>query len=278
MTALAGIDHLILVEHPALVGLPAENLAALVCELAPNFSHIVMAASPFGASVLPRIAALLDVAAVTGVKEIVDAQTFIRPIQAGHALATIQVTGRPVCLTLQTSGFAPVATLDEPTAQVRLFKPSVNMDLGLSYRLDASPITRGGRPDLASAQRVVAGGGGMASSKDFSLIETLADALDAAVGASRAAVDATLAPSTCQIGQTGQIIAPKLYVGIGISGSIQHLAGIKEAETIVAINNDPSAPLLAVADFGLQADLYQAVPELIKILQKRNLDNTLETA
>lgn len=267
MAALAGVSRLILVEHPALAGLPAENLAALVTELAPDFTHIVAAASTFGASVLPRIAALLDVAAVTGVSAIVDASTFIRPVQAGNFLATIQVIGQPVCLTLRTAKFEPVAILAEPTAKIDYLKPSIAIDLGLSRLLEVLPMEQKGRPHLASARIVVAGGGGMEKAGDFSLIETLADALGAAVGATRAAVDAELAPAAWQIGQTGQIIAPELYVGVGISGAIQHLAGIKEAKIIVAINNDPSAAFLAIADFGLQADLYQVVPELVRNLQ-----------
>lgn len=266
LAALAGVKALMGVEHAALAGMPSENLAALVVALAPDFTHIVMAASTFGASILPRVAALLDVTAVTGVTEIIDAHTFVRPVQAGEALATMAISDTPVCLTLRTSGFEPVETLAHPTARIHQRQPSVAMDLGLSRLLERIPASVGHRPDLASARVVVAGGGGLEKSMDFSLVEALADALGGAVGASRAAVDAELAPSAWQIGQTGQIIAPDLYIGLGISGALQHLAGIKEAKTIVAINNDPSAPLLAIADVGLEADLYQAVPELVRIL------------
>lgn len=269
ITALAEVADYILVEHAALVGGPPENFAALVVDLASGFSHIVAAASVFGASVLPRVAALLGVTAVTGVTKIKDATTFVRPTHAGNTLATVCVTGQPVCLTVRTSGFDPVTTRPKPVARVRYFEPSVSIDLGLSRLLEVSPATKGKRPNLASARIVVAGGGGLEKSRDFSLIETLADALGAAVGASRAAVDIELAPSAWQIGQTGQIIAPDLYVGVGISGAIQHLAGVKDAKVIVAINHDPLAPLLVIADFGLEADLYQAVPELVQALKER---------
>ena len=269
ITAFPGVNELILVEHPALVGFPVESYAALVVALAGDFSHIVASTSSFGASVLPRIAALLNIPAVTGVVKIVDATTFIRPVQAGNFLATVQTSDPPVCLTLRTSNVLPAKRQMSPTARVKVLTPTVVKDLGLSRLLETIPASRGERPDLASARIVVAGGGGLEQSPDFSLMETLAEVLDGAVGASRAAVDAELAPSAWQIGQTGQIIAPDLYVGVGISGAIQHLAGIKEAKTIVAINSDTSAPLLAIADVGLVADLYEAVPELIQTLRER---------
>ena len=271
ITAFPGVNELILVEHPALAGFPVETFAALVVDLAAEFSHIVASTASFGASVLPRVAALLHVPAVTGVIKIMDATTFIRPVQAGNFWATVQTSGQPVCLTLRTSNVMPAKTQMTPTAQVKIVHSSVVKDLGLSRLLEVIPASRGERPDLASARVVVAGGGGLEQSLDFSVIETLADVLGGAVGASRAAVDAELAPSAWQIGQTGQIIAPDLYIGIGISGAIQHLAGIKEAKTIVAINTDASAPLLAIADVGLVADLYQAVPELIQTLQERKV-------
>lgn len=270
-TALTGVKEIIVVEHAALAGGNAENYATLLTELATDFSHIIAAASTFGTNIIPRIAALLDVTAVTGVTEVVDKNIFVRPVQAGNALATVEVLGKPICLTLRSSEFAAVASEMQTRAVVHHMTPSVNLDLQQSRLLEVMAAPDHGRPPLTSAHTVVAGGGGVQRSEDFLLIETLADELGAAIGASRAAVDADLAPSAWQIGQTAHIIAPELYVGIGISGALQHLAGIKGAKTVVAINNDPSAPLLTVADFALQADLYQAVPELIKQLQKRSL-------
>lgn len=264
---LAGVSRWIVVEHDALAGLPVENLAALVQEMAPDFTHIVVAVSSFGSALLPRIAALLHTGMVTGVRDIVDSHTFVRPVQAGDALETVQVMGRPVCVSLRVAGFSPVGSVAKPMAPVKTCHPETALDLGLSRLLERRPSETKGRPDLGSARRVVVGGGGVVPSGTFALIETLADALGAAVGATRAAVDAELAPTDWQIGQTGRIIAPDLYIGVGVSGSLQHMAGIKEAKTVLAINHDPSAPLMAVADFSLEADLYQAVPVLIDLLK-----------
>ncbi|MBF0462021.1 MAG: electron transfer flavoprotein subunit alpha/FixB family protein [Magnetococcales bacterium] len=269
-TAWAGVTDCIVIDQADLADWPSEDLATLIVALAGDFSHIVAAASTFGATVLPRVAALLNRAMVTGVQKICAPDTFIRPVRAGNALATVQVSG-PVCLTLHPSSFAPMARIDTASIPIRHVVPSPGMQAGLSRLLERIPILRGKRPDLASAQVVVAGGGGLAKAGHFAMIEALADTLGAAVGASRAAVDAEWAPSAWQIGQTGHIIAPDLYIGIGISGAIQHLAGIKEAKTIVAINHDPTAPLMCVADFALEADLYEAVPALIQAWQDRKV-------
>ncbi|MEO5339324.1 MAG: FAD-binding protein [Magnetococcus sp. MYC-9] len=251
----------------------AEDMAQWILRMAGGFSHIVAAASTLGAEVLPRVAALLDRAMVTGVVQICAADVFVRPILAGNALTTVQVTGQPVFLTLQPSAFAPAAYTDPPLPPAQIPAPGLNGTLGLSRLLARTgPPAHSGqirRTELSSAAVVVAGGGGLEKGGSFALIESLAHCLGAAVGASRGAVDAELAPIAWQIGQTGQIIAPELYIGIGISGAVQHLAGIKGAKTIVAINQDPTAPLMRIADFSLEADLYEAVPALIGILQNK---------
>ena len=263
----AGVTEWIVVAQGGVTDWPAANWVRRIVSLAGDFSHIVAAASTFGSTVLPQVAARLDRAMVTGVQRIQSPDTFVRPVLAGNGLATIRATGQPVCLTLHLAGFAPAARINQPTPRIRHLTAPLLVDGSGARLLARTPIVRGQRPDLASARVVVAGGGGLAKAGHFALIEALADTLGAAVGASRAAVDAELAPTAWQIGQTGHIIAPDLYIGIGISGAIQHLAGIKGAKTIVAINHDPSAPLMRVADFALEADLYEAVPALIRALK-----------
>ncbi|MBF0400096.1 MAG: electron transfer flavoprotein subunit alpha/FixB family protein [Magnetococcales bacterium] len=268
----SGVAEVILVDEtasgpePLRTDWPPEDLAALIVSMAGNFSHIVAASSSLGSTVLPRVAARLAGTMVTGVQQICAADTFIRPLLAGNGLATLRVSGHPICLTLHCAGFAPALQTTQPAAAIRTVTAARATKLGLSRLLERLPVERGLRPELASARIVVAGGGGLAKADGFDLIEALADRLGAAVGASRGAVDAELAPSGWQIGQTGHIIAPQLYIGIGISGAIQHLAGIKDAKTIVAINQDPSAPLMRIADLALEADLFQAIPALLQAL------------
>lgn len=275
LTAWSGVSELIVVTgaeqglNPLSADWPTENIAALIVSLAGNFSHIVAIASTFGSTLLPRVAALLDRAMVTGVLHICTANTFLRPVLGGNGVARVRAVGEPICLTLQPACFAPAQPVDQPWVPIRYVTPTAEFSLGLSRLLERLPVAQSQRPDLASARVVVAGGGGLVKAGDFALIETLAEILGAAVGASRGAVDAELAPGCWQIGQTGHIIAPDLYIGIGISGAIQHLAGIKDAKTIVAINQDPTAPLMRVADFALVADLHEAVPALITALRSQ---------
>ncbi|MBF0162094.1 MAG: electron transfer flavoprotein subunit alpha/FixB family protein [Magnetococcales bacterium] len=252
-----------------------EALVDHIVSLAGRFTHIVAAASEEATTVLALVAARLQRGMVTGVQKICAADTFVRAILAGNALATIQVQGQPVCLTLHPAAFAAATRLVREVPRVRLSAPP-GRHLSLPRLLLPAHASRrqseaGRRPDLACARVVVAGGGGLERAGSFALIEALADALGGAVGASRGAVDAELAPNTWQIGQTGHIIAPEIYIGIGISGAIQHLAGIKGAKTLIAINHDPAAPLMQVADIAWQADLYEAVPSLIEALRSKTI-------
>jgi len=235
----------------------AEPTAALIAGLADGFSHIAAPSTAVAKSVLPRVAALLDVMVIPEVTAVIDADTFERPIYAGNAMQTVQSSDRIKVLTVRTAAFAaagtggaaPVETVAGPT------------ETGLSEWV-ADSVAATGRPELTSAGVVVSGGRGVGSKDQFALIEGLADKLGAAVGASRAAVDAGYAPNDWQVGQTGKVVAPQLYVAVGISGAIQHLAGMKDSKVIVAINKDADAPIFQVADYGLVADLFEAVPDL----------------
>ena len=248
-----------------------EDLANTIRERIDGFSHVLAATSSTGYSLIPRLAALLDSAPITDVIEIKDSQSFIRPIHAGNALATVHASGQPLLLTLRPHAFATPSPRNPSIQSASIENLPTIRESGLSsfIRFTHSPDER---PELTSAPVVVAGGRGLEGDSTgekpagLSLLTELADQLGAAIGASRGAVDAGLLPNNWQIGQTGKIIAPDLYIGIGISGAIQHLAGIKDAKTIVAINNDPGAPLLAVADIALTADLFMALPTLRTVL------------
>ncbi|MES2666387.1 MAG: FAD-binding protein [Pseudomonadota bacterium] len=236
----------------------AEPTAALVVGLAGAYDHIVAASGAFSKSVLPRVAALLDVMIIPEVLHVVDANTFDRPIYAGNAIQTVKSSDAKKVLTVRTATFTGVGT--GGTAAVE--KISVAADGSLSSWVE-DRVAASDRPELTSAGIVVSGGRGVGSQADFALIESLADKLGAAVGASRAAVDSGYAPNDWQVGQTGKVVAPTLYVAVGISGAIQHLAGMKDSKVIVAINKDEEAPIFQVADYGLVADLFTAVPELV---------------
>jgi electron transfer flavoprotein alpha subunit len=248
----AGLDH----------GL-AENVAAQVVALAASYSHILFPATAAGKNVAPRVAALLDVAQISDATKVISADTFERPIYAGNAIATVQSTDKIKVITVRTTGFDPAAASGGSAA---VESASAVADSGKSSFL-GSEIAKSDRPELTAAKIIVSGGRALGSSEKFNeVITPLADKLGAAIGASRAAVDAGYAPNDLQVGQTGKIVAPQLYIAAGISGAIQHLAGMKDSKVIVAINKDPEAPIFSVADYGLEADLFEAVPALVKAL------------
>lgn len=241
----------------------AENVAAQVLAIASNYSHILFPATAGGKNVAPRVAAKLDVAQISDITKVDSADTFERPIYAGNAIATVQSTDATKVITVRTTGFDPAAATGGSAA---VESASGVADSGKSSFLGAE-IAKSDRPELTAAKIIVSGGRAMGSSEKFNEVLTpLADKLGAALGASRAAVDAGYAPNDWQVGQTGKIVAPQLYIACGISGAIQHLAGMKDSKVIVAINKDPEAPIFSVADYALEADLFTAVPELIEKL------------
>jgi len=252
-----GVAKVLCAEDPIYGHRLAEPAAALIAGLAGEYSHILAPATTDAKNIMPRVAALLDVMVISDVQEIVDADTFIRPIYAGNAIATVK-SGDPVkVVTIRTATFDAAGT--GGAAAVETIGAGDNP--GLSEWVE-DKVVGGDRPELTSAKIVISGGRGMASKENFALIEQLADKLGAATGASRAAVDSGYAPNDWQVGQTGKVVAPELYIAVGISGAIQHLAGMKDSKVIVAINKDEEAPIFQVADYGLVADLFQALPEL----------------
>jgi electron transfer flavoprotein alpha subunit len=240
----------------------AENVAAQVLALARNYSHVLAPASAYGKNILPRVAAKLDCAQVSEIISVEAPDTFTRPIYAGNAIATVQATDPIKVITVRPTNFDAAAAQGGSAA---IENVSVAADAGLS-KFVSRDIAKLDRPELQGAKVVVSGGRGMGSAENFKLLEPLADKLNAAMGASRAAVDAGYAPNDWQVGQTGKVVAPQLYVAIGISGAIQHLAGMKDSKVIVAVNKDPEAPIFSVADYGLVGDLFEVVPQLVKEL------------
>ena len=255
---VAGVSKVLLADGESLEQFLAENVAAQVLAVAGDYSHILFPATANGKNVAPRVAAKLDVAQITDVIAVESANTFQRPIYAGNAIATVEVDDAIKVLTVRTTAFDAVAA-EGGSAEVASIDAVA--DSGLS-KFVGREVVESDRPELTAAAVIVSGGRGVGSQENFALIEGLAGKLGAAVGASRAAVDAGYAPNDLQVGQTGKVVAPQLYVAVGISGAIQHLAGMKDSKVIVAINKDAEAPIFGVADYGLVADLFEAVPEL----------------
>ena len=260
---IAGVAKVIHTDSPALAHALAENLAAQVLAIAGGYSHILFPATAAGKNVAPRVAAKLDVAQISEISKVISADTFERPIYAGNAIATVQSADSTKVITVRTTGLDAAAATGGAAA---IETAAAVADSGQSSYV-GSEIAKNDRPELTAAKIIVSGGRALGSSEKFTEVMTpLADKLGAAIGASRAAVDAGYAPNDLQVGQTGKIVAPQLYIAAGISGAIQHLAGMKDSKVIVAINKDPEAPIFSVADYGLEADLFTAVPELVNSL------------
>lgn len=261
-TKVAGVSKVLVADNAAYANQLAENVSLLVKALATDYSHVVAPATTTGKNFLPRVAALLDVSMVSDITAVIDANTFERPIYAGNAIATVKSSENVVVVSVRGTAFEPA----ELTGSASIESVDIAEDADKSSFVKEE-LAKTDRPELTSANIVVSGGRALASGENFTkYIEPLADKLGAAVGASRAAVDAGFVPNDMQVGQTGKIVAPNLYIAIGISGAIQHLAGMKDSKTIVAINNDPESPIASVADYFLEGDLFDVVPELIEKL------------
>ena len=259
---IAGVAKVLVADNAAYAHQLPENVAPLVAELGKGYSHILAAATSNGKNILPRVAAQLDVDQISEITAVVSADTFQRPIYAGNAIATVQSSAAVKVITVRSTGFDPVAA-EGGSAAVEAVSGAA--DAGKSAFV-GEELAKSDRPELTAAKIVVSGGRGMQNGDNFQLLYKVADKLGAAVGASRAAVDAGFVPNDMQVGQTGKIVAPQLYIAVGISGAIQHLAGMKDSKVIVAINKDEEAPIFQVADYGLVADLFEAVPELEKLV------------
>jgi electron transfer flavoprotein alpha subunit len=261
---ISGVTKVLVADDVAYAHGLAEDIAPLLVKLAEHYSHILAPATAFGKNIMPRVAALLDVVQISEIQVVISPNTFVRAIYAGNALATLQSNDRVKVITVRATGFEPVAAIGGSAAIETIAGPGRS---GLSEFVSAE-LSRSERPELSSARIVISGGRGMRSGANFKLLEGVADKLNAAVGASRAAVDAGFAPNEYQVGQTGKIVAPELYIAVGISGAIQHLAGMKDSKVIVAINSDEEAPIFRVADYGIVGDLFKIIPELDAELAK----------
>ncbi len=261
---ITGVNKVILADAPVYAHLLAENIAELIVKIAADFNTICAPATTFGKNCLPRVAALLDVAQISDIVKVISADTFVRPIYAGNAFATVQSKDRVKVITVRSTAFTPaalgVSAVPIENCEIVIENPHTTF---VSHELSQSK-----RPELTAARVVVSGGRALQSKENFKLIESLADKLGAAIGASRAAVDAGYVPNDYQVGQTGKVVAPELYIAIGISGAIQHLAGMKDSKVIVAINKDGDAPIFQIADYGLVGDLFEIIPQLNAELDK----------
>jgi len=258
---LEGVKKILSCDSPIYKNYLAENMAALVGSIAKNYSHILAPASTFGKDFMPRVAAMLDVAQVSDVISVVAPDTFVRPIYAGNAMATVKSADKIIVATIRPSSFAKCG--EGGSAAIEKIPAAADSGLSTFVKKDE---TKSERPELTAARIVISGGRGLGSAENFKKLEKIADKLGAAIGASRAAVDAGYVPNDYQVGQTGKIVAPDLYIAIGISGAIQHLAGMKDSKVIVAINKDEAAPIFEIADYGLVGDLFTILPELEKAL------------
>ena len=263
-TKIAGVTKVLHAEAAHLADFLAENVAAVVVGIAKGYTHILAPATSNGKNVTPRVAALLDMQQISEIIEVNSPDTFVRPIYAGNALASVQSSDPIKVITVRTTGFDAVAATGGSAAVEKVVAPA---DSGLSSFISRE-VSKSERPELTAAKIIVSGGRGMGSGENFKILEPLADKLGAAMGASRAAVDAGFVPNDWQVGQTGKIVAPDLYIAVGISGAIQHLAGMKDSRVIVCINKDEEAPIFSVADYGIVGDLFQVVPQLVEELKK----------
>jgi electron transfer flavoprotein alpha subunit len=264
---VVGVSAVLHADSPAYGHQLAEALAPLIVGLAGRYSHVLFPSNTTGKNVAPRVAALLDVAQISDIVEVVSEDTFVRPIYAGNAMATVQSADSVKIITVRSTAFAAAAE-DGGSASVQ--RTDAAQDPGLSSFV-GQELTKSERPELTAARVIISGGRGMQSGDNFEIIEKIADKLGAAVGASRAAVDAGYKPNDYQVGQTGKVVAPELYIAVGISGAIQHLAGMKDSKVIVAINKDEEAPIFSVADYGIVGDLFNVVPELEEELEKQGI-------
>jgi len=266
LSELPLVKKVLTVEAPHYENFVAENFAPVVIKLAENYSHIVCSANTFGKNLMPRIAANLDTSQISDITKVISTDTFLRPIYAGNAFATVKSNDPKKCVTIRPTSFDPCET-SGGSAPIEKVDPS---DEFASTKFVKREEIKSDRPELGTARVVVSGGRGMQNGDNFKLITAIADKLNAAIGASRAAVDAGYISNDHQVGQTGKVVVPDLYIAVGISGAIQHLAGMKESKIIVAINKDGEAPIFSVADYGLEADLFEALPQFLEELNKLN--------
>ena len=260
------VKKVIHIDNPIYENYLAENFTPTIIKQSENYSHIICSANTFGKNLMPRIAALLDISQVSDIIKVISADTFLRPIYAGNAFATVKTNDKKKCITIRPTSFEPAATSG---GSAEIVKSEGSDEFTLTKFIKREEV-KSDRPELGTARIVISGGRGMQSGDNFKLITAIADKLNAAIGASRAAVDAGYITNDHQVGQTGKVVVPDLYIAVGISGAIQHLAGMKESKIIVAINKDGEAPIFSVADYGLEADLFEALPQFMEELNKLN--------